>query len=440
MQPAPPAPPAAEFGVAPASLPSTPVGSNAPVPTVSWGAAPGADATAAAVDEEKPQSPFYFTRFTWGNTVGTNFVGVGDGYQTPFGGYDMSFVLNLRYYFLNRPLDKAYVNVNLGFQVEVTDTAETTTTTAHQPLFNDLVIGAGYSHTVYQSNDKQWKTALGIGTSLTFPTSIASMGQGKEVTVGASANILQAIPLAGKKSDWFSDVLGLGSVGYYHLFSKCNVACNPIATMYPREIAGAGGLADSAGGGGATITQPVSAGEDQLAASGLSLDKARFNVTYFLTIYKDFSFGNTWEILLPFKNSLPATFVPVSTGNVNLGPSFTGSLNPGHDVRRVVLVPALRHGPHGHRVPEHHPRAERQHGPAKQRLLQHRRRGVLRQRGALHRQPPRQGDGAAGQEQAAGRGALPHLPLSPAAPSGTPLLKRLLKHLLRMEFAPALAS
>ena len=200
-QPAQPPPPAAEFGVAPAALPSTPVGSTAPVPSVSWGGTPGADSTTPAPEEEeKKQSPFYFTRFTWGNTASTTLFGVGQDIQGHDGDtYDMSFNLNLRYYFVNRPLDKAYVNLNGGVNVEVTDTTQTSTTLKHQPLFQDLILNVGYGHTVYKSLDSQWKTTPVVSVGYTFPTSIVSQEVGKYGSLGVNAALVQQLPLSGKR-------------------------------------------------------------------------------------------------------------------------------------------------------------------------------------------------------------------------------------------------
>ena len=313
-----PPPPAADFGVAPAALPPAPVGGTAPVPTVSWGATPGADTTTPPAPEKK-FNPFYFTRFTWGNTVGLNTLGVGQQYISPTPNYTMSFALNLRYYFLTLPRDKMYVNVAGEVDVELTDSANTSTTTAHQPLLSDIIVSTGYGHTVYESVDKQWKTTPGISASFALPTSLASQSTSKYLTIGLNALLVQSLPLAGNKSDWFPDVLVFGSAGYSHLFSKCYVSCNGGApAQYPRQIAGG-----AAGDVAATTAQ-----SDQLGASSLAIDKATLNLTYYLSIYKDLSLGNTWAFQAPFKHSLAeATIGGVPTGNVTIPASYTGSLN-----------------------------------------------------------------------------------------------------------------
>ena len=76
--PAPPPPPAADFGVAPAALPSD----AGRVDHARAGRELGQHAGRRQHDqrrptEEKKQSPFYFTRFSWGNTGRPAPFGVG---------------------------------------------------------------------------------------------------------------------------------------------------------------------------------------------------------------------------------------------------------------------------------------------------------------------------------------------------------------------------
>lgn len=311
---APAPPPPVDFGVAPAALPPAPVGNTTPVPQVSWGATPGADTTTPqAPEEEKKQNPFYFTRVSWGNSASTYMFGVGG--HDPIGNdgnqYLMNFTFNFRYYFVNQPLDKAYVNLNFGFETELTDSTNTTTTTAHEPQLNDTVLGLGYGHTVYKSADKQWQTTPLISAGATFATSKQSRDQGKYLSTSINASLIQALPLAGSKSDWFPDLLAFGSVGYSHLFSNGYSATNSNVESYFRQ----------APDGSAYRS-------DLLGLSSFAIDKARFNLTYYLTIYKDLSLGNTWEIQAPFKHSFPGTSISTPTGPVAVGSSNTGNLNP----------------------------------------------------------------------------------------------------------------
>jgi hypothetical protein len=286
---------------------------------VNWSApAPGGDTT-TPTEPEKPFNRFYFTRFTWGNSATLSTFGIGENTQTKLPNYTQSFALNLRYYFLDKPRDKMYVNVAGEVDVEVTDGPETSTTTRHQPLLSDIIVGTGYGHTVYQSANKETKTTPGISLTAALPSSIASQNTGKYLTLGVNALLVQSVGLAGSKSDWFPDVLAFGSVGYSHLFSKCYISCNGGApALYPRQQAGnaAGDVASA---------QNAS---DQLGGASFAIDKVALNLTYYLSIYKDLSLGNTWAIQMPFKHSLEGNSIGIPTGQVPIAPSYMGSLNP----------------------------------------------------------------------------------------------------------------
>jgi hypothetical protein len=305
--------------VAPAALPPAPIGSsNAPVPTVSWGAAPSADTTAAAAPEKK-FNRFTFTRFTWGNSVSLQSVGLGESFQSPAPSYTQSFSLNLRYYYLALPRDKAYVNVSGEVDVELTDSPNTSTTYVRQPLLNDILIGTSYGHTVYESANKETKITPGVGLSFALPTSLASQSTGKYLTLGVTANLVGSIGLAGSKSDWFPDGLAFVSAGYSHLFSRCYLSCNGGApAQFPRQLAGntAGDVAS------------VQSFSDQLSAASLAIDKVTFNFTYYLSLYKDLTFGNTWAIQAPFKHAFSSTTVGTLTGAAPIAASYPGEINP----------------------------------------------------------------------------------------------------------------
>jgi hypothetical protein len=244
---------------------------------------------------------------------------------TPIGNdgnqYIMSFTLNARYFYLNKPRDKAYVNVNLGLETELTDSTATSTTTKHEPALTDLVLSTGYGHTVYQSADKQWKTTPGVSLSLVFPTSKLSMDQGKYLTAGLSANLIQEIPLAGKKSDWFPDLLVRANAGYTYQFSRCIVPCNGGApASYARQVGQLGTPAgqDLAG---------IDANSDQLSGRLLTQQSMKLNLFYVLTLYKDLALANIWEIQFPFHYTAPTSSIATPTGPVTLNQS-NQVLNP----------------------------------------------------------------------------------------------------------------
>jgi hypothetical protein len=308
----PPAPPPVEFGVAPAALPAAPVG-NVPVPTVSWGAQPGTDTTTpTTATPDKKQNPFFFTRLTWGNSATTQMFGIGQGYQGTEGQhYDMDFTLNLRYYAVNQPLDKLYFNASLGVTTELTNSDSTTR--KRQPYFKDLPIGAGYSHTVYRNADKTVVTSPTIGVNYSIPTSVQSRAVGKMGALGVNVGLLQLLPIAGPKSDWFSDIYIIGIGGWSHTFSKATTAVNDnYNPSHPRQ----------------GLDPLVPSDPDQISGGYLTHDTVKLNLTYYLTIYKDLSLGNTWEIAAPFKyGGSGGNCVQIDTGCVPISASNMGTRN-----------------------------------------------------------------------------------------------------------------
>jgi hypothetical protein len=67
--------------------------------------------------------------------------------------------------------------------------------------------------------------------------------------------------------------------------------------------------------------------DTQFAYLPLVHDKVKLDLTYYLTIYKDLSFGNTWDIAFPFRYAPGATTLGIATGNVNL-PTGATAFNP----------------------------------------------------------------------------------------------------------------
>ncbi len=305
-QPAQPAPPPVDFGVAPAALPAAPV-TAAPVPTVSWGQ-PGSDA--AKTDEaEKPPNHWRFTRFTWANQASAKLLGIGQDYlSSNDNAYLMDFTLNVRYYFLDTPKDTAYANLNLGWTVELLNSDSSPTTFLREPLFKDMIVGAGYGHVVYESDDHETKTTPGVSGSLVLPTAPASYDCGKYLGTNLGAGVQQAVGLRGKKADWFPDIIGFGTFTWNHNFTKADVCTNSAFQNVPRAIALPSGACTS---GECDVVQSTDA---STSAAYLAHDTLKFNFTYYLTIYKDLSLGNTWEIDLPFKYGAGSACVPIENG------------------------------------------------------------------------------------------------------------------------------
>jgi hypothetical protein len=307
---APAPPPAAEpFGVAPAAMPAAPPPVSAA--PVNWGGTPPAP-DAVKTEEAKKPNPFGFTRFTWNNSGSTKIFGVGADYiGTEDESYTMDFGLNIRYAFLAKPNDRAYVNVAGGVEVELTNSD--TTTKKREALLRDTSIGVGYTHTLFQSADKETKTSALVSGGISLPTSKASQDIGKFLGTSLTAGIIHGQKLAGSKADWFQDILLFGTVNWGHSFTRATTPTNEALniTSIPRQR-----LCDEGG----CLTD----GSDQISTGFLTHDRLKLNATYYLSIYKDIlSFGNSWEIEERFKYSPPASDVcqPLATGCAPVSPA-----------------------------------------------------------------------------------------------------------------------
>lgn len=307
-QPAPPAPPPAEFGVAPAALPAAPVG-NAPVPTVNFGNQPAADT--AAPPPPKParkQNPLLLTRFNWSNTGSASIFGVGQDQQSSDGqSYSMDFSFNARYSFIATSQHRFFVNTNVSWGAELTDSGSTTKRSQWQ--FRDMSVGLGYQRNVYRNDSGVSITPL-TSFNVILPTSPQSQGTGRYATTSLNFGVMGGLPMA--KSDWFSDVFIIAVTGWSHLFSKGDTPVNEtIGLQRPRM--GPDGIA---------------AFNDQLSGTSVARNNARFLLAMYPTIYKDLNLNLSADLVLPFKQKFGAvSCVQLATGCVALGESMT-ALNP----------------------------------------------------------------------------------------------------------------
>lgn len=291
-QPEPTPPPPIDV-TSPAQNPAAPPPSGGPV--TAWGAQQPTADKAEEVTRDKP-NPFTFSRFTWNNSTSTKLVGVGGPFQgSEDAVYAMDFGFNLRYAFLNQDIQKAYVNAELGWQVELTNSD--TTYLEHEPLLRDLNVSAAYTRAVYQSVDKETKTSPIAGVGMVFPTSLTSRSQGRLFSTGLSAGVIHQQKLAGSKATWFPDILVFGTASWSHLFSKYTTPYKDDLNYVRQTLSGASTLSGD--------LSPIPFAHDTL----------RLGLTYFLGIYKDsLSFGNTWRVAVPFKYDFASTCVQTSTG------------------------------------------------------------------------------------------------------------------------------
>lgn len=289
-QPPPPGqPPPADFGVAPAALPSAPLGPAQPPPPVSFGNQPPPPAAAPPPEQKKEwkRPPFYrLTRFNWTTSATTKTLGIGKDF---IGHEDdqvlMDFNLNLRAFIWETPTDQLFVNSRIDWQVELTNAD--ITNTRQEVQLNDLPLVFTYWRKVVNLKDAGVSIQLGPRLGSIFPTGSISREQGRYFSALAGASTLMILPLAGPKSDWFSSVYVFGIADYSHLFSRSYQSTNGgTPTKIPRMVAGVDG---------ASFT-------DVMGLGSMVMDNVNLTAGYFIIITDDLSFNNTWAYSIPFQH------------------------------------------------------------------------------------------------------------------------------------------
>jgi hypothetical protein len=134
--------------------------------------------------------------------------------------------------------------------------------------------------------------------------------------------VQQSVGLRGPKADWFPDILGFGTFSWNHTFWRADVCTNTAFEAIPRSVAPP---AVSACNGGTCNT--VENTDNSTSGTFLAHDTLKFNLTYFLTIYKDLSFGNTWEIDLPYKYGAGSTCVGIENAQCAVPGSAISNVN-----------------------------------------------------------------------------------------------------------------
>lgn len=298
--PAPVAPtPPEPAAVAPTALPAAPPPVT-PAP-VNGSAAPPTPATTTPEAPPKP-NPFALTRFTWNNSGSTKIFGVGADYNsTDDEVYSMDFGLNIRYTFFNEPKTKLFVNFVGGVEVELTNSDSTFL--KREPRLRDTSAGVGVTRKVFATADKESSTSVQLSTSAIFPTSPVSRRQGRYLWTSLSGSVFHNQKLAGSKSDWFPSVFLFGNVNWGHSFSRASTPTSTelAVTQRSRQVS----CNDEAG--------CLSTFSDQLGSVAFAHDTLRVGGAFYLTIYKDLSLGNYWDIAELYKYPFADTCVNLPT-------------------------------------------------------------------------------------------------------------------------------
>lgn len=227
-------------------------------------------------------SRFRMSNFNWNQTATTTALGIGrDNIGSEDEQYSWEFAFAPRYYVVDTPRHQLNVNARFAVQTEMTNSG--ITTTRREPLFQDIALGLGYSLTAYRS-ESGVLYAPGLSGTLLFPTSKMSQGQGRYL--GTSLNFSQtlALPLLGNDAKGLNSITFSGGLTWSHLFARSYTPTNEDLN-YPRQSAS-----------GQTILS------DQLSSRSFAMNRLRLLGSYFIPLYDQLVFSNTWAITQNYKH------------------------------------------------------------------------------------------------------------------------------------------
>jgi hypothetical protein len=236
-------------------------------------------------DKDGPPLRWRGTSFTWNHAATTTLVGVGrDNIGGELEQYSWTFTFRPKYFIVDLPKDKVTVSVDIGAEVELTDSA--LTTDRNELLFQDLLAGVAYSRNLWESGGKdkgEYKTSASVSGRVRFATSKFSYGQGKYATTLLGTSLNQQLKLLGNKADALNNLTVGFSLTWGHLFAESYAPVNENAARPRQNASGQAEVSDVLGGysfGMNTLTGALSADLPiykglQLSTRGPELQHAR---------------------------------------------------------------------------------------------------------------------------------------------------------------------
>jgi hypothetical protein len=211
--------------------PATAPAATAPAPAttgLNWNAQAdtGAKPTQPPGGEAKPKKlPWRLTSFGWDNSATTETVGIGQDTQSRNPTYEMSFVLNGRYYLWEDDAVEQGISLRGRLDLIREFTNSDSTTKEGEWTFSDLSLFANYGRKLYEEGDVRTDFGLRLPV-LTFPTSKVSANNGTILGLGAMVLAAQQVPVLGKESETLQTFTLTGRLGYNHTFTEATTPTN----------------------------------------------------------------------------------------------------------------------------------------------------------------------------------------------------------------------
>jgi hypothetical protein len=190
---------------------------------------PDEDADSADEPESKrlpPRVPWRGTAFSWGHSVTTSALGIGDDYiSDSHQSYTQNFSLGLNYFVVDQEKFSVAVATNPSMSVELTNS--NSTTTEREPWFNDLPVSGVFRARLYSHDELPIATGLVANGTVLLPTSPASHDTGTVLTTSPRLVLWQAIPLLPKDVSPVLNSVAIGVSGRWdHRFGLATTPVN----------------------------------------------------------------------------------------------------------------------------------------------------------------------------------------------------------------------
>jgi hypothetical protein len=199
-------------------------------------------------DEVPPRVPWKGTAFAWTHAITTSKLGIGSDYiSTNHQVYTQGYSVTLNYYVVDNQTFKWRVSTQPGFDLELTDSDETTR--RHEAVVRDLPLTTVAIGRIYKPEDENNLYAASWFANLTaiVPTSKYTRGAGDILTLSPRLSLFQVVPLLGKDAPALQSLL-IGVGGRYDaLFSQSTVSVSDEVRSLPRQVrsdAGTGAATD----------------------------------------------------------------------------------------------------------------------------------------------------------------------------------------------------
>jgi hypothetical protein len=177
------------------------------------------------------------TAFDWSHVATSTLLGIGQDYQSSsYQIYAQGFTLSVAYHVIDRKALDLQLRAEPGLDVELTNSAFTTT--RNEPALRDLPLGVDLGLPVHSNEAALVASRLRAALFVIAPVSLASRAAGYYATLSPRLAWIQRLPLRGGTQGAFDDLRLMLALRYDHLFSRATTSVNPELEYVRQDLAG----------------------------------------------------------------------------------------------------------------------------------------------------------------------------------------------------------